>query len=200
MLATGVVTVALIRVRVVHPRILEYSRHTPSLHPRPCHCHHNTWIFLCVLCRTGMLPQPNCSKPARPPRLGRIGGSDTPPPPVVPPSSEGKGPAPGPVATSAPPAVSGPGDAVRVLTELGRPSLGSDVAELSMLFLRLGWSHKDRMRAVGFDPNAGVVTTAAGPCGTMMPVIVQDSRTHRVKVEPKEVLGSSCGTPRSCHA
>ena len=135
------------------------------------------------------------ARPSSPPGKGGKGESDTPPSPVVPPSPEGKGPAPGPVAASAPPAVSGPGDAVRALSELGRPPSGSDVAELSMLFSRLGWSHEDRMRAVGFDPNASVVTTAAGPGGAIVPVVVQDGRTHRVKVEPKEAEGAAVAPP-----
>ena len=86
-LARKVVMVALIRVAVVVPRMLGYSRHAPSRHPRLCRCHQNTcWIFLCVLCRTGMLPQPNCPKPARSPPVlpaweGREGRAATPRPP-----------------------------------------------------------------------------------------------------------------------
>ena len=51
------------------------------------------------------------------------------------------------------------------------------------------------MRAVGFDSNANVVTTAAGPGGAIVPVVVQDGRTHRVKVEPKEVGGAAVAPP-----
>ena len=48
--------------------------------------------FLCVLCRTGMLPQPNRSKPARPPRLGREGreGATPRPLPSSPPRLRGR--------------------------------------------------------------------------------------------------------------
>ena len=70
-------------------------------------------------------------------KSGKRGG-DTLPSPVVPSSLEGKAPAPGPAAASAPPAVSGLGDAVRFMSELGRPPSKSDVADLSMLFSRLG--------------------------------------------------------------
>ena len=45
------------------------------------------------------------ARPSSPPGKGGKGGNDTPPSPVVPPWPDGKGPAPGPVAASAPPAV-----------------------------------------------------------------------------------------------
>ena len=91
--------------------------------------------------------------------------------------------------------MSGPVDAVRALSELGRPPSESDVADLSMLFSRLGWSHEDRMRAVGFDPSASVVTTATGPGGAIVPGVVQDGRTHRVKVEPRKPGGPAVAPP-----
>ena len=133
--------------------------------------------------------------PSSPPGKGGKGGDDTPLSPVVPPSPEEKGPAPGPVAASAPSAVSGSVDAVRALSELGRPPSKSDVADLSMLFSRLGWSHEDRMRAVGFDPSASMVNTATGPGGAIVPVVVQDGRTHRVTVEPREPGGAAVAPP-----
>ena len=135
------------------------------------------------------------ARPSSPPGKGGKGDNDTPPSPVVPPSPEEKGPAPGPVAASSPPTVSAPVVAVRALSELGRPPSESDVADMSMLFSRLGWSHKDRMRAVGFDPNASLVTTAAGPGGAIVPVVVHDGRTLRVKVEPEEAGGAAVAPP-----
>ena len=67
------------------------------------------------------------ARPSSAPGNGGKGGNDTPPSPVVPPSPEGKGPVLGPVAASAPSTVSGPVDAVRALSELGRPPLDPDV-------------------------------------------------------------------------
>ena len=37
--------------------------------------------------------------------------------------------------------------------------------------------------------------TAAGPSGAIVSVVVQDGRTHRVKVEPKEVGGAAVAPP-----
>ena len=51
------------------------------------------------------------------------------------------------------------------------------------------------MRAVGFDPKASVVTTAAGPGGAIVPGVVHDGRTHRVNVESKEVGGAAVAPP-----
>ena len=184
MLATAVAMVARIRVAVVVRRMLGVlsSRPIPTPPPMPLsHKYLHDFPVRFMSYRDVAVAKSPEARPSSPPGKGGKGGSDTPLSPVVPPSPEGKGPAPGSVAAPASPAVSGPGDAVRELTELGRPSSRSDVAELSMLFSRLGWSHEDRMRAVGFDPKASVVTTAAGPGGAIVPMIVQDGRTHRVR-------------------
>ena len=49
------------------------------------------------------------------------------------------------------------------------------------------------MRAVGSDPTASVVTTAAGPGGAIVPVVVQNGREGRAQ----RGWVSSCGAPRS---
>ena len=51
------------------------------------------------------------------------------------------------------------------------------------------------MRAVGFDPNGNVLTMAAGPRGVIILVVVQEGRTHKVRVEPKEVGGAAVAPP-----
>ena len=62
---------------------------------------------------------------------GGKGESDAPCSPVVPPSPEGKCPAPGPAATTTSTTVAVPGDAVSALDRLGRPPSGSGIADLS---------------------------------------------------------------------
>ena len=51
------------------------------------------------------------------------------------------------------------------------------------------------MRAVGLDPSACVVTTVAGPGGVIVPRVVQDGHSYRVKVRPSEVGAGSWGAP-----
>ena len=51
------------------------------------------------------------------------------------------------------------------------------------------------MRAVGYDPSASEVTTATGPGGAIVPVVVQDGRPHRVKMEPREDGGAAVAPP-----
>ena len=40
-----------------------------------------------------------------------------------------------------------------------------------------------------------MVTTAAGPGGAIVPVVVHDGRTQRVKVEPREAGGAAVAPP-----
>ena len=51
------------------------------------------------------------------------------------------------------------------------------------------------MRAVGFDPTARMVTTAVGPGGAIVPVVMHDGHTHRVTVEPSKFGGAAVAPP-----